>query len=123
MSLDPTPTEGEFHNYRIIGKTTVANRDMQKKLTAALVLDAKETNGQMGCFSPRHGIRVTHGSEITDYVICFECGQVQVWRDTQEISHFTIYNAAKPAFDDVLIKDNQPLEPKQPDDLSANTQY
>lgn len=36
--------------------------------------------GMPAPFNPRHGIRVTRAEVTTDYLICFECRQVQVWR-------------------------------------------
>ena len=55
----------------------ILTQDDRKTILAAL--QAGMGKGQMAkCFWPRHGIRVVKDGQATDYVICFECGQVWI---------------------------------------------
>src|SRR5256886_13151649 len=54
------------------------------------------------CFEPRHGIRVRKGERVTDFVICFECDQVQIWTNDQRTGGFVIGSSPQPIFDEIL---------------------
>jgi hypothetical protein len=34
------------------------------------------------CFAPRHGLSASQGSDRVDFVICFECQQLEVYRSS-----------------------------------------
>jgi hypothetical protein len=51
------------------------------------------------CFNPRHGLRIMHAGSITDFLICFECQQVQVWSGGQQISRWSTDSSPQPVFD------------------------
>lgn len=52
------------------------------------------------CFNPRHGIRVTRNEKQEDFVICFQCAQVEVFGEVN--GRFLIANSAQALFDSVL---------------------
>ena len=60
------------------------------------------------CFNPRHGIRVTRNEKEADFVICFECAQVEVFGENY--GRFLIANSAQPLFDSVLRISGIPRE-------------
>src|SRR5437667_296107 len=73
-SLDPEqrkePPKVAFHDWRVLGKTTVTDADTRKRLVAALEKGAKENDGTVAaCFNPRHGIRIKSGDNTIDLVI------------------------------------------------------
>jgi hypothetical protein len=113
MSIDPQWSESERHHHRILGSVSIADLTIRQKLNAALQAGARESNGTaMACFNPRHSIRVTHAGITTEFLICFECRQVQVWRNGKIIASFLTSPSPEPVFDDVLQKANVPLAPK-----------
>ncbi|MDB5298582.1 MAG: hypothetical protein JWO87_245 [Phycisphaerales bacterium] len=115
LSLRPYPWKPDFYNHEILGRMTVTDTTIRQRLNAALQSGVRESDGtRMACFNPRHGIRVTRAGETTDFVICFECRQVQVWRGGKKITFFLTSASPQPVFDEVLQKANVPLAPKEP---------
>ena len=68
LSLDPEPVEGAkntFHDYKILGRTTIKKASVRKEVVAALLKGMKGKIEPADCFNPRHGIRATHaGSSV-----------------------------------------------------------
>ena len=67
----------------------------------------------MACFNPRHGIRVTHAGVVTNFVTCFECRQVEVWRGNQKLALFLVSVSPQSVFDEVLKSAGVTLAPKE----------
>ncbi|MDB5333036.1 MAG: hypothetical protein JWP03_4187 [Phycisphaerales bacterium] len=115
LSLRPFPFKPEFYNHEILGRTTVTDAATRQRLNAALQSGVRESDGTaMACFNPRHGIRVTRAGETTDFLICFECRQVQVWRDGKKIATFLTSASPQSVFDEVLQKAHVPLAAEEP---------
>jgi hypothetical protein len=107
--LEEKPKDG-FHGWKVLGKTTVQDAETRKKLVAALQKGVEENTGiAAGCFNPRHGIRVTRDGQATDFVICFECLQVEVYSGETARRGFLVTNSPQPAFDAVLKEAKLPL--------------
>lgn len=49
-------------------------------------LAAPEPEAIALCFSPRHGVRVRDGEHVYDFVICYECGELDLHVDFSEDS-------------------------------------
>jgi hypothetical protein len=107
LSLSPeradAATPGLFHGFRVLGQTTITDRGTQARLNHALArgVESLFTN-RPRCFNPRHGIRATVAGQTTDFVICFECEQVQVWRDGERIGDWSTAASPQPIFDEAL---------------------
>jgi hypothetical protein len=120
FSLDPsmrgwpaTPGQSLFNGYRVLGSTIVSDPQTRTEIGAALKAGIRDSNGdEAACFDPRHGIRVTHGATVTDFIVCFECLQVEVWRGGKKIAHLSITASTAPVFDQVLESSRVPLAPK-----------
>jgi hypothetical protein len=103
-----------FHGWKVLGKTTVKDAEARKKLVAAFKKGVEENKGKVAdCFNPRHGIRVTHDGKTADFVICFECYQVQVFVADKEEKGFLIMASPQAAFDHVLKEAKVPLAEKK----------
>lgn len=127
LSLDPTgggfgppkpdkakPGE-EFHQYKILGSTVVKDAAARQKLVSSFKKAIEEAPEMAaGCFTPRHGLRVTRAGKTAEYVICFECLSSMVYIDDK--LEKTYRNSGDPAetFNNVLKKAKVPL-PKQPE--------
>jgi hypothetical protein len=115
LSLHPYLSEPEYYGHEILGQTVVADVTMRDRLNEALQAGVRGSEGRVkSCFNPRHGIRVTHDGVTTDFVICFECRQVQVWRGNQQIAFFLVSDSPQTVFDEVLKSAGVPLAPKEP---------
>src|SRR5947199_5846779 len=80
--------EGEaFHNYPVLGQLDVTSLKDRREIVNAVKQGIAEYKGQPAkCFWPRHGIRFTQRGKTIEYLICFECNQLTVYRD-REPSH------------------------------------
>jgi len=80
-----------FHGYRIIGQVSVAD-PVQRRQVATVVRHAARTyHGDTKCvFSPRHAVRLSSGPKTYDFLICFECSQMEVYSGDQLIGQLSI---------------------------------
>jgi len=113
-SLDPEqrkdPPKVAFHDWRVLGKTTVQDADARKRLLAALEKGAKENDGTVaGCFNPRHGIRVKSGDKTIDLVICFECYSAAIYTGDEKTGSFLTTRSPQPELNKVLTAAKVPL--------------
>ncbi len=117
LSLSPEhvqekPKDG-FHGWRVLGKTAVTEADARKNLVAAFKKGVADNKGiAAACFNPRHGIRATHDGKSVDFVICFECYQVQTYVGDKREKGFLIADSPASTFDAVLKEAKVPLAEK-----------
>jgi len=115
-SLDPNPKEkakDTFHDEAILGKTTVKDAEVRKKLLAAFCKGVDENKGKSAfCFEPRHGLRASHYSKIVDLVICFSCAHVHVYVDGKQTNAFLVAGSPQRVFDQILKDAKVPLPEK-----------
>jgi len=111
LSLNPSyqqkAAEGDFHGHRVLGTAAINDDETRKKLVSTFKGAVAENQGIVAaCFNPRHGIRVTRNEKHEDFVICFECNQVQVFGEVR--GEFLITGSAQPLFDSVLHSSGVP---------------
>jgi len=96
------PVGSDFYHYEILGRTDIRNAKTRENLVSAFEKGVAENKGDAAmCFNPRHGIHVSgHGKEV-DFVICFECLQVQIHGDVH--GGFLVSSSPQPIFDKVLL--------------------
>ncbi len=116
LSLEPNAGEKEkheFHKWKVLGKTTVEDSAIRDLLIFALKKGVEENEGRAAsCFYPRHGIRITDGDEVHDFVICFQCSQIIWYIDGNQAGHFYTTDSPKSAFNPVLEDAKVPLANK-----------
>ena len=112
IGTDPSakkPRE-DFQGWPVIGKSTVEDPNIRKRLVAALEKGVEENKGEvMKCFNPRHGIRATHDGKTVDFVICFECFQALVYVTGEKEQRFLITASPAPVFNQTLQHAKVPL--------------
>jgi hypothetical protein len=96
FSLHPDPHAAHwfthtFHDYRILGQVPIISA-IQRRQVAGLVKHAAQTYvGDTKCiFSPRHGVHLRSGSETYDFVICFECLQMEIYSGDQRLAFLSV---------------------------------
>ena len=100
----------DFHGWKVIGKTTINDLEVRKRLIAALEKGVEENKGDaMKCFDPRHGIRVTRDGVTADFVICFQCFQAIVYMTGGKEQRFLITDSPAPLFNQTLRDAKIPL--------------
>lgn len=118
LSLDPDRRENKsdtdgLHGWRVLGTTSIKDSDTKAKLISRFGAGVAENDGTVAaCFNPRHALKVTHDGKTHEFIICFECYQVQWYVDGQETKGFLITASPQPTFDEVLRNANVPLAAK-----------
>jgi hypothetical protein len=119
MSLDPAMGSGlmnppSFHGYRVLGSTPVTDPGTRQRLNDALLASVDEAtpSDRKSCFQPRHGVRVSRGGTVTEFLICFQCWSLRVFRDGQPIAAPSTTDSAQATFSEVLRQAEVPLSPK-----------
>ena len=76
----PNKLDKVFYGYPILGKVEIVPPQERIKLLNAFAKGVRESSGDAAnCFNPRHGIRIVTETSTNDFVICFECLQVQAY--------------------------------------------
>ena len=111
----PAPVAADaFHGWKVLGKTTVKDAEVRKRLVAAFLQGVAENEGvSAGCFNPRHGIRMVHDGRTIDLVICFECYQVAAYVGDTRVPGCLITRSPQPTFGGVLKDAKVPLPEKR----------
>ena len=84
-SLEPwdqaAPGESTLHGFKIIGKL-ILDRDLEEAVAAEFKAAIASWDGspQAGCFDPRHALTVTSGGETYDLLLCYACGELEIFR-------------------------------------------
>jgi hypothetical protein len=123
FSIEPNPdfehkSTNTFQGHAILGRLNFQTASNRAKLIAALDdgIGEEEKSIPPGvgvplpdCFNPRHGIRATKGDETIEFLICFECAQIQV--SSNKGKSWFFMTAKKPAgvFNSVLRRVHVPL--------------
>ncbi|QDU25676.1 hypothetical protein ETAA8_07460 [Anatilimnocola aggregata] len=105
---------GEFFDGLLVLGSVQLKDAEQKKLVAAFHQSVTNWDGAIGCFSPRHGIRVKHAGSTYDLVICFECITVVVNKDGKHFATALLKNPPADLFNQFLKDAKVPL-PEQPE--------
>jgi hypothetical protein len=83
-SLEPweqaAPGESTLHGIKIIGQLNL-DRDLEKAVAAEFKAAIANWDGTSpaGCFDPRHALTVTSGGKTYDFLLCYECGELEVF--------------------------------------------
>jgi hypothetical protein len=117
FSLSPDrpekPLKDGFQGWKILGKTSVKDKEVRKKLVTAFEQGIEQMDGlPAACFNPRHGLRVTRKGKTVDYVVCFECLQVAVCDGEDHKAPLRINASPEPLFDRILRDAGVPLATK-----------
>jgi hypothetical protein len=103
-SLDGTYEEGHskkkpsgemFHKYPVLGKVDIAAPKDRTAILAAVKKGIAKSDGtEAKCFWPRHGIRLTQSGKTIEYVICFQCLQLDEYVDGKSSHKLTTESPA-----------------------------
>ena len=96
-SLEPTeePKAGDptFHTYKVLGHAELNPQQMATAMNVFVVALARSggaTNVGVLCrIQPRHALSIVAGGHIYDYLLCFQCGQLEVFVDNTDIGIVT----------------------------------
>ncbi len=103
-NLIPEDLKGRprLRGYPIL-KARVITDEAERRQIAASVRDAFGDEFQWTCvFSPRHAITVTSPAQMTTILICFTCGEAEVWERTGREANATFFKEPRPLLDAAL---------------------
>jgi hypothetical protein len=91
-SLEPweeaAPTESTLHGFKVIGQLDL-DRDLAKAVAAQFkVAIASQDGPSAGCFDPRHALTVTSGGTTYDFLLCYACGELEVFSGKRMVADF-----------------------------------
>jgi hypothetical protein len=123
FSLNPDPdfehkSTNTFLNHVILGQVKIKRPATRTALIAALNDGIARNQRDLppgvsfalpNCFNPRHGIRAKKGDEIVEFLICFECSQIQVSSNKGKSWFFITAKKSAAVFNSVLKKNGVPL--------------
>lgn len=103
----------KFHGYAVLGKVEITDAVKRTELAAALNESiSKRGVNQYKCFEPRHGVIAIDGDETKEFVICFECRNVQIYGKGSHENTVPISDERRAAFDKPLTDAGIKLAPQ-----------
>lgn len=90
----------ELDDYPVFGETKLCKEDRKRVVASfrSAAADLAEANkkangvGGVGCFIPRHALRLKHKEATYDLLICFQCSNVRIYKDGEETEGVGILN-------------------------------
>jgi hypothetical protein len=92
----------KFHGYPVLGKVEITDLGKRKEIIAALQEGLARSDGTIAkCFWPRHAMRTVSKGRTIDYIICFQCYQLEAHEgDIKSVRPITA--SPQPVFDKYL---------------------
>jgi hypothetical protein len=79
-----------FHGHRILGQVSIVDPAQQRQVTSVVRRTAQTYLFDTKCiFSPRHAVRLSSGPKTYDFLICFECSQMEVYSNDRLITQLS----------------------------------
>jgi len=100
-----------YHGWPVLGELAISDPAAQTLRTdLSEWVAAPEPDAIAMCFFPRHGVRVRANGHTYDFVVRFECGQTQVFKDSSAhpVAHL-FYGADQKRWDSILSSAKIPL--------------
>jgi hypothetical protein len=109
--LGEEPEDGDFHGWKVLGKTQVKDAEARESLINALKKGVSDSDGTVAaCFNPRHGIQVTTADGKTvSVVICFECLSMNFYKGGERSGYALTTQGPQETFNKVLTDAEVPL--------------
>jgi hypothetical protein len=107
------PAGDTFHDYPVLGKVDIASpKDRTAILVAVKKGISQSDGGEYKCFWPRHGVRLTQGGKTIEYLICFQCRQLDEFTEGRK-THKPTTEAAAAVLDKQLQSAGVPQQKRK----------
>jgi hypothetical protein len=108
-----------IHEYPVLGSVLISSNETRPTIAQAIRRGVANWNKQhYACFDPRHCVRAVCGPFTYDFLICYDCHRIEVYRGNVLIGVTGITDVPK-TLNDILIASNVPL-PIAPADLQGD---
>ena len=95
--LQPLPHSEAYYHRRILGSIDSDKAEQLHTIVENLIEASEQWNGGVAmCYDPRHGIRITHGDDLHDMVICYECSTAELFRNGESVGGIRFASDANP---------------------------
>ncbi len=87
-SEQPKPGDKVLHGFKVLGQ---ANLDPKRAQLAANAFQkaVKDWDEVMyECFEPRHALRISAGGHTYDFLLCYQCHELDVYKDDKLLDNF-----------------------------------
>jgi hypothetical protein len=115
FSLDPAITLDELKGFErlrdwvVLGQTDLLDSSDRAAAATAITEAVKNWKGGAAmCFNPRHALRVTTKNHVYDFIVCFECSQMQVYDGRKRVAYLFV-SGTQEVFDRILTTAKIPL--------------
>ena len=108
--LVPNGAKREFTAvpFGIVGKVKLTGEPLAMAKEAFADAVAYDNDTGMFCFNPRHALRIAADGHTYDFLLCYECEQIAVYKDGRELSGSRATGSPK-ILNDLLTANNIPL--------------
>lgn len=104
-ALPYSPPPQYFYGHLLLGQTQVTGKN--KKIAVQEFRKALGAWTNMcSCFEPRHAMRVNRGGHIYDYVLCYLCFEMRVYKDGEPFLSLKGDMGSDPAILNALLANN-----------------
>jgi hypothetical protein len=98
----------KFHYYICLGQTALTG-DAAKVVITEFRKAIPEERGPMAmCFDPRHALSIVSNHHTYDFLLCFQCAQMEICEDEKEIANLSASGSAD-VLNGILKKAGIPL--------------
>jgi hypothetical protein len=80
---DPKKNVARLHGFEILGQSELTSVQESSAVTAFDTAIAGFDGMVAACFDPRHAIRIQANGHTYDFLLCYSCHQVEVYRDEE----------------------------------------
>jgi hypothetical protein len=97
-----------FHGYRVLGKVMLEGEEAFQVANEFKQAVFRADGSMASCFNPRHGLQVADKTHTFDFVLCYECRQMEVYENNKKIADLGAKGSPS-LLNEILIKKNVPL--------------
>jgi hypothetical protein len=92
---EPAPTESKLHGFKILGQMDLDLGLAKTVATQFREAIARGTGAVTACFDPRHALSVTSGGVRYDLLLCYGCGQLEIFSADRMIADLSAGGTAE----------------------------
>jgi hypothetical protein len=104
----PKPGSKNFHSYKILGKTDLEPK-AEQVVANAFQKAVADWDGRIAmCFDPRHALQISSGGHTYDFLLCYNCHQLYIYKDDKLLA--SLGAAGSPKFlNGLLVASHVPV--------------
>jgi len=99
---DPVTADAPvLHRWKVLGQTRISGEPLR---AARGAYRSAMVPGDFGfaCFDPRHAIRIEDGGHVYDFLLCFACYRMSLYKDGKPVASVGVHGSPK-LINDVLV--------------------